>query len=342
MTIKDVAEYCGVSVSTVSRALNGHPDVSKEVRAKVLEAARTLHYVPNKSARDLAMTHAETIGMVVRGATNPFYTPIVEAVQTGCEAAGYSVTTRQLSTKDDEVREAAELAQTKRLKGVVMLGGRFDYSEDDAASIGVPFVCCSYSNHFGDLSKDSYSSVSINDVAEAYKATKALIDRGHRKIAALVFSTDDQSVSQLRYMGYQQAMRDAGLPLDPRLVLQTDGLSMSDAYEVVRDAIGRGVDFTAIFAIADTLAIAAIKAIYDSGSRVPEDYSVIAIDGIEMSLYTVPTLTTLCQPQVQMGKEAARIMVSVLQGKSGTEHVRLKTSMRMGGTLGRSRDQTAA
>lgn len=76
MTIKDVAAYCGVSVSTVSRALNGHPDVSEDMRNKVLDAARALRYVPNKSARDLAMNQSDTIGVIVRGGTNPFYTPI--------------------------------------------------------------------------------------------------------------------------------------------------------------------------------------------------------------------------------------------------------------------------
>ena len=112
---------------------------------------------------------------------------------------------------------------------------------------------------------------------------------------------------------------------------------MSSAYEQVKEAIEAGLDFTAIFSIADTLAIAAMKAIFDTGATVPDDYSVIAIDGIEMSQYTVPTLTTLCQPQETMGQEAVRLLVDVLEGKSENEHVRLKTTQRSGGTVGPAR-----
>lgn len=337
MTIKDVAAYCGVSVSTVSRALNGHPDVSEDMRNKVLEAARALRYVPNRSARDLAMNQSDTIGLVVRGGTNPFFTPIEHAIEHEAELRGYGIVPRQLSSAGDEIGEAAELARTKRLKGVVLLGGRFDYSTEDAQSIGVPFVCCSYTNHFGDLPKDAYSSVSINDKAEAYKAARALIDAGHTRIACLLSATDDQSISQLRYDGYCQALEDAGIPLDRSLVLKTNGFLMSSAYEKVKEAIEAGLDFTAIFSIADTLAIAAMKAIFDTGATVPDDYSVIAIDGIEMSQYTVPTLTTLYQPQETMGQEAVRLLVDVLEGKSKNEHVRLKTTQRSGGTVGPAR-----
>ena len=337
MTIKDVAAYCGVSVSTVSRALNGHPDVSEDMRNKVLDAARALRYVPNRSARDLAMNQSDTIGLVVRGGTNPFFTPIEHAIEHEAELRGYGIVPRQLSSAGDEIGEAAELARTKRLKGVVLLGGRFDYSTEDAQSIGVPFVCCSYTNHFGDLPKDAYSSVSINDKAEAYKAARALIDAGHTRIACLLSATDDQSISQLRYDGYCQALEDAGIPLDRSLVLKTNGFLMSSAYEKVKEAIEAGLDFTAIFSIADTLAIAAMKAIFDTGATVPDDYSVIAIDGIEMSQYTVPTLTTLYQPQETMGQEAVRLLVDVLEGKSKNEHVRLKTTQRSGGTVGPAR-----
>ncbi|MGN0075481.1 MAG: substrate-binding domain-containing protein, partial [Parafannyhessea sp.] len=92
--------------------------------------------------------------------------------------------------------------------------------------------------------------------------------------------------------------------------------------------------FSAIFSIADTMAIAAMKAIFDTGAKVPDDYSVIGIDGIEMSLYTIPTLATLCQPQESMGREAARILVDVVEGKTKNQHVRLKTTQRPGGSMG--------
>lgn len=157
-TIKTVAEYCGVSVSTVSRALNDHPDVSNEAKAKVKAAAKKLHYVPNSSARDLVRTKSDSIGVVVRGADNTFFVPIVGAIGESCERAGYDMVLRQASARADEIKEGAELVNSKRLKGLVLLGGRYDYAREDAVSIGVPFVCCSFTNQFGNLEKDAYSS----------------------------------------------------------------------------------------------------------------------------------------------------------------------------------------
>ena len=137
-TIKTVAEYCGVSVSTVSRALNDHPDVSNEAKAKVKAAAKKLHYVPNSSARDLVRTKSDSIGVVVRGADNTFFVPIVNAIGESCERAGYNMVLHQVSVRADEIKEGAELVNSKRLKGLVLLGGRYDYAREDAVSIGVP------------------------------------------------------------------------------------------------------------------------------------------------------------------------------------------------------------
>lgn len=333
MTIKDVAQYCGVSISTVSRVLNNHPDVSEEVRAKVLDAVRVLHYTPNKAARDLVRTQSDSVGVVVRGATNPFYSPIIRSFSATAEKEGFAVVLHQIDTDADELAAAAELVNSKRLRGVVLLGGRYDYTKSDVAAITVPFVCCTFTNHFGDLDPEDFSSVAVDDRREGYRATKALIDAGHRRIAVLLDSTDDRSVSQRRYKGYREALLEAGLEPDDALVAATGGFSMADAYRRTRELVDSGVEFTALFCVADTMAMAAMKALTDCGRAVPGDVSVIGIDGIDMSLYTIPTLTTLCQPQETIGSTAAEILNGLLRGTSGNRHVRLGTTLRPGGTV---------
>ena len=159
MTIKDVAAYCGVAVSTVSRVLNNHPDVSPETRTRVLEAVDKLHYIPNNSARDLVLATADTIGLVVRGAENPFYTPIIRTIEERCEEAGYTMVLHQIPVGADEISAGATLVRSKRLKGLIFLGGRFDYSRAERDAIGIPFVCCTNTNQFGDLDKSVYSSL---------------------------------------------------------------------------------------------------------------------------------------------------------------------------------------
>lgn len=334
MTIKDVAVYSGVSVSTVSRVLNNHPDVSQKVREKVLAAVDELHYVPNDSARDLVKAQSDVIGVVVRGFENPFFTSVLRAIEQVSSKAGYTVVLNQISTEDDEISAAASLVRSKRLKGLILLGGCFDYTPERIASLEVPFVCCTFTNSFGTLKKTAFSSVCIDDYAEAYRAVKILTDSGHKKIAVLLDSVNDRSISELRFKGYCDALKDAGITLDEDLIVETVDFKMETAYKSTKDLLLRRNDFTALFAIADSMGIAAMKALSDFRKSSPKDCSVIAIDGIDMSLYTVPTLTTLIQPCETMGTEAVRILIEVLQGKRKSQHIRLDTVLRKGGTVG--------
>ena len=333
MTIRDVADYCGISVSTVSRVLNDRPDVSKEVRQKVLDAVKTLHYVPNNSARDLVRTSSDSIGVIVRGAGNPFFTTLIHSVEQAITEAGYTMIINQIPSSADEIAAGASLARSKRLQGLIFLGGCFDYTEADVAALGVPFVCCTFTNSFGSLKEKSYSSVSIDDCAEAEKAVNLLIEHGHRKIGIILDKKDDHSIGQLRYMGYLNALKNAGIEPEDDLTEEVDEYEMNAAYQGTLRLLERRKDMTAIFVIADSLAIATIKALHDSGKKVPDDCSVISIDGIETSLYTVPTLTTLIQPRKILGKEAVRTLVDVIKERGNTEHIRLSAKIREGGSV---------
>ena len=195
MTIKDIAERCGVSVSTVSRVLNDHPDVGAANRERVMAVVRELHYVPNNSARDLVKSQADAVGLVVRGVGNPFFTGVIRAIEHACNEAGYTVVLHQIRSGEDELRAGAELARSKRLRGLILLGGCFDYTPEQTAPLEVPFVCCTYTNGFGTLQPENYSSVSIDDRKAAYQAVQMLTQRGHRKIVAVLDSIHDHSIS---------------------------------------------------------------------------------------------------------------------------------------------------
>ena len=333
MTIRDVAEHCGVSISTVSRVLNDHPDVSREVRKRVMDAVRELHYVPNLAARDLVMTGGDSIGLVVRGAQNPFFTPLIRSVEQSIEAAGYTMVLHQIQAGGDELAAAAQLSRSKRLRGLILLGGRFNYTPEETASIDVPFVCCTYTNDFGTIDPEEYSSVSIDDRAEACRAVRLLTKSGHKKIAVLLDSSHDASISELRYQGYKDALAEAGIEPDPGMLIECGSYHMEKAYEKMRSFVSSGKEFTALFCVADSMAIAAMKALHDDGLKVPDDCSVVAIDGIYMSLYTIPTLTTLSQPKEAMGQQAVSILTDILSGKDKHRHIRLSTTLRQGGTV---------
>ena len=305
MTIKDIARQCGVSVSTVSRVLNDRPDVSPENRRKVLSAIQRSNYIPNNTARDLVKTKSDAIGLVVRGVSNPFYTDIIE------------------------VKRGAMMEREKRLRGLILLGGRSDYTPQELAPLNIPYVCCSYDNQYGTLPPDSYASVSIADEEEACRAVTELYRCGHRRIAALVSGTEDRSISQLRYQGYVRALAAHGLPLEQELVIEAGSFDIRQSYLAMQRRLLAGAQFTALFAISDNMAIGAMRALREAGRRIPEDCSVIAIDGLTVSDYINPALTTLCQPMEHMGRRSVEILLDMVEHRGGpireTAHTTLRT-----------------
>ena len=309
MTIKDIAKACGVSVSTVSRVLNNRPDVSEAVRRQVMAVVDRQGYIPNNSARDLVRSQSDAVGVVVRGTGNIFFSDVLKTISREIDAAGYTMVLRQIGSDEDEVKAGAILEREKKLRGLVFLGGRFDYTPPELALVGVPYVCCSFTNCFGTLGDDNYASVSIDDFRTAYRAVEVLLQLGHRRVAALVPSSEDRSISQLRCRGYLAALADNGVAFDPELLAETGGcFEMEDAYRGMSALLDSGADFTAVFVLSDTMAMAAMKALHDHGRRVPEDCSVIAIDGLSMSEYTVPTPreSSCCTGKSSRPRTAAR------------------------------------
>jgi len=331
MTIKDIAKKCGVSISTVSRVLNNRPDVSDAVRTQVMAVVESTGYIPNDSARDLVRSRSDAIGVVMRGIGNLFFSDLLKIVSREIDRRGYTMALRQIDSDADEVMTGAVLEREKKLRGLIFLGGRFDYTPETVASIGVPFVCCSYTNYFGTLPDNAYSSVSVDDFRTAYQAVSHLIHLGHRKIAALVPSTSDRSISELRCGGYLAALENHGIPFAPSLLKETGGcFGMAETYEEMSALLRSGADFSAVLTLSDTAAIAAIKAIRNYGRQVPEDYSVIAIDGLSVSEYTVPTLTTMVQPVEKMGIQAVEILADILENGGSCRHIRLDATLREG------------
>ena len=334
MTIKDIARACGVSVSTVSRVLNNRPDVSDDVRGKVLRAVEDSGYIPNNSARDLVRSRSDAIGVIVRGMGNLFFADMLKTVSRAIETSGYTMVLHFIDSDADEVKAGAILEREKKLRGLIFLGGRFDYTPTELALVGVPYVCCSFTNCFGSLKEEDYASVSIDDYMTAYKAVEKLIELGHRRIAAVVPSCSDRSISELRYNGYLAALREHGIDFDSRLLVETGGcFGMAETYDGARRLVESGADFTALFALSDTTAIAAMKALEDHGVRIPEDVSVIGIDGLSVSEYVSPTLTTMIQPAEEMGRESVRILLDMLEGREKPRHLLLPARLRQGASV---------
>ncbi len=320
ITIKDIAKICGVGVATVSRALNDHPDINPDTKQKILAVVEQYGFVPNNSARNLKITDSRTIAVLVKGMTNPFFMKMIGIMEKEIQAKRYSLELRHVDESTDEVEVALELVKEKKLRGIIFLGGLITHSTEKLEKIGVPFVLSTIP--VSEESAGNYSSVSVDDVAESCKIVDFLIKNGHKKIAFMGASADDTSIGKLRLDGYLKALSENGIKPDDKLIWHsdenTDTYSMQNGYEVMRSKLKKKNDFTAIFAISDTMAIGALKALREAGVRVPDDISVVGYDGIDIGTFCAPTLTTICQPFEEMARKTCELLFDVI--RHGAKH----------------------
>jgi len=325
VTIREIARMCGVGVSTVSRALNGHPDVNAQTREKIMQAVREYHYVPNNSARNLKMASSRTIAVLAKGIANPFFGPMIRILESETARAGYSFALQHVDEGEDEMEAAIRLEKEKRLKGIIFLGGLSRHSKQQLQLLSVPFVVSTVPVQLpGEL--EACACVSIDDELESYRMTEYLIGLGHRDIAILAASAEDESIGESRLGGYRRALSDHGIPCREELIvrMRPDHItySMPQGYEVTKTLIESGRKFTCLYAISDTLAIGACRALFDAGLRVPEDVSVAGFDGLEAASYYNPVITTIRQPGEEIAAETIRLLLAMIDGKTvGKQHL---------------------
>lgn len=323
ITIKDIARQCGVGISTVSRAINNHPDIKPETKTMVLEVIKENNFIPNNSARNLKRTDSKTIAVLIKGITNPFFSDMIKIFEKEIQKKRYSFLLHRVEEREDEIDVAIELVKEKRLKGIVFLGGSFSHTQEKLDQLRVPFVLSTI-GMTQKLDQDICSSVSVDDFVESYKMVDYLCSIGHSKIAIITASMEDESIGKLRLKGYEKALEDHNIPLNPNLFRfmkeEIDTYSLQNGYAVTKELLESKEEFTAIYAISDSMAIGACKAIFDAGKRIPEDYSVAGFDGLDFAYYYNPPITTIRQPVNQMAEATIKILFDVIKKKTQNQH----------------------
>lgn len=323
ITIMDIAKLCGVGVSTVSRAINNHPDINEDTKAMIMKVIKENNYIPNNSARNLKRSASKTIAVLIKGIGNPFFNKMLKVFEKEIQEKKYSFLLHRVEEHEDEVDIAIELEKEKRLKGIVFLGGFFSHSEEKLQQIKVPFVLSTI-GVTDKIDKTIYSSVAVNDIKESYKMVDYLCKLGHKKIAIITPTPEDESIGKLRLEGYVKALEDNNIPYNHNLVgyIEDDmeTYSMQYGYQVTKNLLISGEEFTAIYAIADSMAVGACRAIFDMGKNVPEDYSVAGFDGMDITYYYNPTITTICQPVEEMAYETIKILFDIIHNKKCQEN----------------------
>jgi len=321
-TIKDIAKLCGVGVSTVSRAINNHPDINKETKEMIMQVIKEHNYIPNNSARNLKRSNSDTIAVLIKGISNPFFSSMIKTFEREIKKKKYSFILQRVDSKEDEIDVANQLVKEKKLKGIVFLGGYFSHSDEKLGQLKVPFVLSTIGTT-QKIDKTICSSVSVDDFKESYKIVDYLCKLGHKKIAILT-PLKDESIGDLRFNGYMSALQDNGIVNEKNLIRymkdEMDSYSMENGYAVTKELLQSEEEFTAIYAICDSIAIGACKAIFDAGKKVPEDYSVAGFDGLDIAHYYNPSVTTIRQPVEEMAEATIKILFDVIRKKTSAQH----------------------
>jgi len=327
ITIKDVARECGVGVSTVSRALNNHPDINAATRERIMKVIDELGFVPNNSARNLKRVESNSIALLIKGISNPFFTEMIKVMEARMEDKGYDLVLHHVESKENEVDVALKLVKEKRLQGIVFLGGEFSHSDEKLANLSVPYVFSTAGLNPKQMKKSGYAYVSIDDLKESEKIVDYLIDMGHKNIAILCAQAEDKSVGNIRLDGYKNSLKKHGLAVNDKLITKlpagdaTEQYTMENGYRQTKELLAKTEPFTALYAISDTLAIGAMRALREAGLDVPHQVSVVGYDGIPLGDYANPRLSTLKQPVEEMAIATIDMLCDIIDGKRSNEQL---------------------
>ena len=310
MTIKDIARLSGVGVTTVSRVLNDHPDVSEETRRRVLAVVAEQGFQPNTNARHLKQQTSASIAIIVKGTMNMLFAELMERCQQLLQDAGQNAAVYYLDEDANEVVYAVQLCRERKPLGILFLGGDLEFFQAEFGHITVP--CVLLTNSARELDFPNLSSLTTDDEEAAYRVVRYLADQGHRDIGLLGGNWSCTQISYRRVLGCQRAFDELSLPFDARRC-EPCRYSFSDAYDATKRLLGRCPELTALFCVSDVMALGAIRAIHDLGRRVPRDISVVGYDGIPLSRFSVPRLTTVRQDTQQLARQGVDLLLRNLQ-----------------------------
>lgn len=315
ITIKDIAKESGYGISTVSRALNDHPDVSPETKSKIKAIVEKHGFVPNSNARQLKLQQHKSVAIIVKGAFNLFFAGILERMQNRISVKGYSAEVHYIDEFANEVAVAAQLHRELKPLGIIFLGGNVNVFKRHFGDIGLPCVLATTVSR--EISFENLSMVGVDDSGAGAAACNYLMENGHRTIGVIGGDRDMSYISALRYHGFCSAYEKTGKPHDPDYYEEAL-FALSSGYESMQKLLARHPDTTAVFCMSDLIAIGAMRAICDAGLSVPGNVSVIGFDGIEMGRYSTPCLTTLQQPQEAIADQSVDCLLAQIEdGRPG-------------------------
>lgn len=306
LTIKEIAEMAGVSITTVSQILNNKGSrFSDQTRKKVLDIVEEYQYKPDFFASNLINRHSKTIGMIVPDVTDFFFSKVIEGVESYLNPLGYMILL--CNSKNSQPREEKYIEELihRSVDGIILATPNVlppEKSLESGFFARTPIILVDRG-----INERTTGRLIVKEYEGAYQAMKKLIELGHRHIGMLKESTGYYQLTE-RYTAYQHALKDYGIPFRENYL--TNGrLSIDGGYEAAKSLLENNKEITAVFCGNDEMAVGCYQAVHELGGKVPDDVSVIGFDGLEISKYIVPALTTIHQPSFDIGFYAAKFLV---------------------------------
>ena len=325
--IRDLAGVLGLSITTVSRVLNGKAKkyrISEETQQRVMQAAKEYNYVPNKLARGLKLSRTDTLGLIIPDISNPFFADIAQSIEKEARSNGYSLILGDSGEDQMVEKELIRLLLSHKVDGIIIAPVGTDYKQIiQTYNSGMPLVVidrCYPEIGLPFITSDNYQG--------GYDAVNYLISMGHRKIACIQGILKSRPTTE-RVRGYKDALCNSGIPLDGNLIVG-DNYNTENGYKQTRILFSMEDPPTAIFALSNLIGLGVIKAAEEMGLNIPENISLISFDEQPYSAFLGTPMTTIDQKKNEMGQLAVDVLLKYISNKEYRKKVinmTLKTNL---------------
>lgn len=309
VNILDVAKLAGVSPATVSRVLNNGNLVSLETQNKVNSAIKTLRYYPNQFSQKLRKQESKFLLILIPDFKNPFFGPVLRGMDEAACTLGYKLLVSPTYLKIEKEENMNTLLSSKFADGAILTMPVISGEELEKLARKFPIVqCCEY------IPDISVSHVSINNFDAAYQVMSYFLGKGHKKIAIL--SVNKGYVSKEREAACFKALEDYNMDCDSFVIKRGDDYSFEWGIALTQELLISCDQPTAIFAFSDSLACGCMRVLSEAGYKIPSEIEIMGFDNINVAVMVTPSLSTVAQPMIAIGKAAVNMLISQINGKS--------------------------
>jgi len=312
VTLKEIAQQLGISITTVSKALKNYPDVSEKTKKAVLDMAKSLHFTPNSFAVNLRTKESKTIGLIIPEVVHHFFSNVIKGIIAEAEKNGYLVIILQSSESKELEMKQVDLLMNKRVDGILLSLSNESNDDDHLKEIirrDIPFVM------FDKISKlINCSKVIINDQKAAFDATEHLINKGCKRIAHIRGPVNPQNAID-RFLGYKKALEKHNIPFDKTLVYTCKGSEFEEGYEFAKEIMADHTDVDGIFCVTDIVAIGVINYLNEINVAIPKQIKVIGFSNWFMGQVVTPKLSTVDQPGYEMGVASFHLLLEEMNAR---------------------------